>query len=214
MARKPAAPPKGEPANAVARAAQEAARALTKRISHDTQCVGYVEMGLRDLFNHYRDTANANLPHGMRITRLDVDLEYGVNHQDPATMVERNTELNQPTRDLANGVLHIAINGAEPQLINITLFQTPFEATDGTSLVMLVGNRGSDQTEPYAFSLQVDEKDPKSFLPVHNALGVPVSMIGRSKTMISLTDFIGAKVREMMVNTRKPALIAQQRPAA
>ncbi len=213
MARKSAASERKQSPNIAA--AISAANELTTRTSFDVEAVGYIEMGLREMFTTYAETANPKLQKaGLRITRLDVDLEYGVNHQAADTMVERNEGVNVPARDLANGVIHLGINGVEPQTINLSLFQTPAESSDGANLIIMVGNRNGDATDPHLFMLQVDEKDPKSFLPIHDAKGERISLISRTENPISILDFIGQKIQDMAINKRTHASIAQHKPAA
>ena len=214
MARKPAARSGESSATPVVNAALLAARDLTKRTSLDAQCVSHVATSLGEMFAVYRDTANADLPHGIRITKLEANLEYGINHQDPTTMVERNEGVNVPARDLANGVLHIGINGVEPQTINLSLFQTPADNPDGANLIIMIGNRNGDATDPHLFMLQVDEKDPKSFLPIHNAKGERISLISRTENPIGILDFIGQKIQDMAINKRSLASIAKKDLAA
>ena len=214
MARRSAAHPKGEPANAVARAAQEAARALTKRTSYDAQCVSHIETGLRELFTTYRDTANPDLPHGLRITQLDVILEYGVNHQDPATMLDQNDKLNLAAKALAHGVLHIAVNGAEPVDMNLSVLISPSGNNKDTLLTMILGNRSDEiGLSPITFVLILDNKNPEKFPLIHEAVGGYLNTILQEDNF-SLTQFISLTIQDLVVKKRSPALITQAKLAA
>lgn len=211
MARKPSASEKRQSPNIAA--AISAANELTARTAQNTQYVSHLATGLREFLETYRDTANPDLPHGLRITRLDVDLEYGVTHHDASTMVERNEGVTTPARDLANGMLHIAVKGAPPQAINLSLFLESRSDGKDAELYIMVGNRDGEVSDPHLFIMKVDEAKPASFVALHKAKGERMSLIERLDP-ISILDYIGQKIQDMVVNKRTPALIAQEKLAA
>lgn len=201
---------------------EEAARNAASELTHHTRTfeeyTGYVEMGLREAINHFRDTVNLKWRDtGVRISDMNIRMEYGVDEQNPATAGALHPDTHGRERHLANGILEIHITDAPPLHINISLLHFIGSNPHDQQIIMALGNRNGDAYDPHVFILDVTKDKPKSFAAVHLAEGALASHLDApvdNNPRITLFDYFADRISDLVLTQRKAATQATPRDPA
>lgn len=207
-------------ASAHIRAAEQAASELTANVSSNAEIIGNFADALRESLATFSATYNKSQKRrALRITRLDAELEYGVNYQPPGMQFEIIPGAVSDERTITHGMLHIQIGRQKTKHLPVTL------GLQDNHLIVIVTNpdevraavekkrSGADDTKVnvHAFFLSGDMDNPSSYRAIDQIFG------GRSNQLethpaISFIDFLKQTINTMIVDGRRSAPSTSRTP--